>query len=141
MSNIYAKVVTEGRLRPAVTQDTEFFWNGAKAHRLLLQRCVACGALRHPPGPACPSCHSLKWDSIEASGLGRLYSYVVSHHPPVPGFQGPFVVGLIELAEGPRMVSNVVGIDPRDLIIGEELTVFFVDQKEGWTAPQFRRPP
>lgn len=131
---------TKGRIRPAMSTDTVFFWEGAKRHKLLIQRCTSCGNLRHPPAPACPSCHSLDWDTIEASGRGRLHSYVVHHHPPMPGFDGPAVVVLVDLEEGTRLVSNIADVQPDQLCIGEPLEVFFLDQEEGWTVPQFRRP-
>lgn len=130
---------TRGRSFPATSPDTEFFWEGAREGKLLAQRCSGCRALRHPPGPACPVCHSLDYDIVELSGRGVLYSYVVQHHPAAPGFDGPALVAAVELEEGVRLVSNLVGVDPDDVKIGESLEVIFVDQEEGWTAPQFRR--
>ncbi|HVN49836.1 MAG TPA: zinc ribbon domain-containing protein, partial [Acidimicrobiales bacterium] len=60
------------RPAPATTRDTAFFWEALKERRLLIQRCAACGALRHPPRPMCPRCHSLDWDTVEASGHGTV---------------------------------------------------------------------
>ena len=74
------------RLSPSMTADTQFFWDGVKAHQLLIQRCAGCGRLRHPPRPMCPSCHSLEWETVEASGSGTVYSFVMPRHPPVPWF-------------------------------------------------------
>jgi uncharacterized OB-fold protein len=128
---------TSGRLRPATSADTQFFWDGAREHRLLIQRCGACGTLRHPPGPACPSCRSLEWDTVEASGLGTLHSYIVHHHPPIPGFDKPVLVGLADLDEGTRLVANI-DAELDDIRIGQRLSVFFLDQSEGWSVPQFR---
>jgi uncharacterized OB-fold protein len=129
---------TSGPSGPAVTADTAFFWEGAQQHRLLIQRCTACRKLRHPPGPACPDCHSLDWESSEVSGRGRLHSYTIVHHPPPPGFTEPAVGIVVELEEGVRLISNLEGTTP--LRIGEPLEVTFLDQTEGWTVPQFRRP-
>ena len=130
---------TKGRLRPQTNTDTEFFWEGTRRHKLLVQSCSACHTIRHPPGPACPHCHSLEWESKELSGRGRLYSYTVVHHPLPPGFEEPVIVAVVELDEGIRMVSNVVDIEADSLKIDEPLQVTFVDQDEGWTAPLFRR--
>lgn len=134
-----APLPLSGRRKPAMNQDTEFFWEGTRLHKLRIQSCAACGALRHPPGPACPHCHSLEWTTIDSSGAGTLYSFVVQRHPQAPGFDGPAVIVLVELEEGVRVISNV-RIDPDDLVIGESLVVAFLDQEEGWTATEFRRP-
>ena len=130
---------TNGRTRPVVNHDNEFFWSGLNEHRLLAQRCAQCGALRHPPGPACPTCHSLDWTIVELGGRGSLFSYVVQHYPLAPGFDGPALVVVVDLEEGIRLVSNLAYQDPDTLTIGEPLEVFFLDQEEGWTVHQFRR--
>ena len=72
------------RLAPTITPDTAFFWDGLKEHKLLIQRCAACGVLRHPPRPMCPRCNSLDWNTVAASGRGELYSFVQPQHPPLP---------------------------------------------------------
>lgn len=131
---------TSGRLQPGMNEDTSFFWEAAAEGRLVIQRCSGCGQLRHPPGPACPSCHSLEWEGVQVSGRGTLYSYTVVHHPPAPGFDGPAIAAVIELEEGVRLISNITDADPDTLRIGEPLEVWFLPQAEGWTAPQFRRP-
>jgi uncharacterized OB-fold protein len=140
MPSEIAEAPTKGRPRPAISRDTAFFWEGAADRRLLIQRCSACVGLRHPPGPACPRCHSLEWDVVEASGRGYLYSFAVQHYPAAPAWAVPPIIAVIELVEGVRLVSNVIGVGPEDLRIGEELEVFFLDQEEGWTVPLFRRP-
>ena len=98
------------RLAPSMTPDTQFFWDGAKEHRLLIQRCAGCGTLRHPPRPMCPSCHSLEWDAVEASGRGTVFSFVMPRHPPLPWFDDGYIVALVELEEGTRLVTNLVGV-------------------------------
>jgi len=125
------------RPRPVITHDNEFFWKGVQEGKLLIQRC-SCGKLRHPPGPMCPSCHSLEWDSVEASGRGSVYSFVVAHHPPTPPFEYPNVVALIELAEGTRIVSNLRGIDPGEVEVGISVRAEFVELEEGRKFLQFR---
>ena len=113
------------RLAPSMTADTRFFWDGAKDERLLVQRCGGCARLRHPPRPMCPYCHSLEWDAIDASGRGIVYSFVMPHHPPLPFFDDGFIVALVELEEGVRIVSNLVDIEPAAVTIGMPVQVRF----------------
>jgi hypothetical protein len=113
------------RLAPSMTADTQFFWNGAKEGRLLIQRCGACATLRHPPRPMCPNCHCLEWDVIDASGRGTVYSYVMPRHPPLPFFDDGYIVVLVELDEGVRLVSNLVDIEAADASIGMPVQVRF----------------
>ncbi|MEV5897224.1 bifunctional MaoC family dehydratase N-terminal/OB-fold nucleic acid binding domain-containing protein [Nonomuraea fuscirosea] len=112
-------------LQPAVNQDTAFFWEGAKQGELRVQCCADCGELRHPPGPMCPRCRSANRSHTVASGAGTLYSYVVHHHPPVPGRETPFVVGVVELPEGVRIVGNVVDCPIGEVEIGMRLRVTY----------------
>lgn len=125
------------RPRPVVTKDNAFWFDGARAHELLIQRCAACGTLRHPPLPACGVCQSLEWDTVEASGRGVLYSFVVVHHPQVEPFDYPLPVGLVELEEGTRVVANLDGIAPGELRIGLPLVATFVDFDPGLSLPVF----
>jgi uncharacterized OB-fold protein len=125
------------RPRPAQSADTSFFWEGAERGELLIQRCTVCGTLRHPPGPGCASCGSLEWDTLKATGRGTVYSYAVHHYPPIPGFEYPNLIGLIDLDEGVRLISNIAGIDPHDVEIGMAVEVFFEDF-DGLVLPQFR---
>ena len=126
------------RLAPAISPDTEFFWTGLREHRLLIQRCIGCGALRNPPRPMCPKCRSLQWDAIEASGLGTVYSFVIPHQPRFPFFDYPYVVALVELAEGVRLVSNLCDIDPADVAVGLPVEVFYQTFDDGLVLHQFR---
>src|SRR5205085_3839396 len=109
-----------------------------KRGELLIQRCASCGTLRHPPRPACPSCRSLEWGTQRSSGRGSVHSYVVHHHPPVPGFEPPYVVAVIELEEGTRLVSNVIAVDPADVKIGMPVEVAFEAVDDELTLPLFR---
>ncbi|MGW0765866.1 bifunctional MaoC family dehydratase N-terminal/OB-fold nucleic acid binding domain-containing protein [Streptomyces sp. NPDC002676] len=113
------------RPRPVVNRDNAGFWMGVAEQRLLIQRCTGCGTLRHPWLPGCNACGCLDWDTVEASGAGTVHSYVVMHHPPFPAFEPPYAVGLIELAEGVRMVSNVVGVPYDKVRIGLPVRVEF----------------
>ncbi len=126
-----------GPPRPAIGADTRFFWDGTRAGELRIQRCGVCGALRHPPGPMCPRCHAVARDHVKATGRGTVYSYVVHHHPPVPGREPPFVVALIELDEGVRMVGNLIGCPPSDVHIGMPVQVTFERVDDDLTLPQW----
>jgi uncharacterized OB-fold protein/acyl dehydratase len=126
------------RPRPSLNLDNAFWFEGAKAHRLLIQKCSSCGRLRHPPGPMCAACHSTEWEAVEASGKGTVYSFVINHYPQVPSFEYPLAVGVVELEEGTRLVANVIGIEPHDIEIGMPVEVEFVDHDEELTLPAFR---
>jgi hypothetical protein len=129
------------RPRPAQSQDNAFFWEGVAAGELRIQRCTGCKALRHPPGPMCPRCHSLDWDAIVSSGRGRVFSFVIAHHPPVPPFTYPNAIALIELDEGTRLVSNLVGIDSALVAIGLRVHVEFTRVDDDLVLPLFRPDP
>jgi uncharacterized OB-fold protein/acyl dehydratase len=129
------------RPRPALTQDNRFFFDGAKQHQLLIQRCTNCGTLRHPPRPACGTCRSFEWDTLVASGRGTIYSFVVNHYPKVPAFDYPLVVALVELEEGTRVVANVSGITPEEVAIGMPVMVGFEDWDDDLTLPVFHPDP
>ena len=129
------------RPRPAITQDNAFWFEGARAHKLLIQHCTSCGTLRHPPLPACAVCGSLDWDTVESSGRGTLYSYVVVHYPQVPAFEYPLPIGLILLEEGTRLVANLEGMDLNAIAIGMALRAEFVDYDEELSLPVFVPAP
>ncbi|MFF9726130.1 bifunctional MaoC family dehydratase N-terminal/OB-fold nucleic acid binding domain-containing protein [Streptomyces gardneri] len=126
------------RPRPVVNRDNAGFWEGVAAHRLLIQRCGDCASLRLPWLPGCAECGSPEWDTVEASGAGTVYSYVVMHHPPFPAFDPPYAVGLIELAEGVRMISNVVGVPYDKVRIGMPVRLEFLRVDEELELPVFR---
>ncbi len=127
-----------GVLRPVASKDTEFFWAGTARHELRIQRCGACGALRHPPGPMCLACGAAAPGYQVAAGTGTIYSYVVHHHPPVPGRQLPIVVALVQLTEGVRMVGELLGVDPQQVTIGLPVRAGFVDVDGELTLPVWR---
>jgi uncharacterized protein len=126
-------------MRPPVSPDTEFFWAGTRAGELRIQRCGGCGALRHPPGPACLSCGSVgKTEYQVAAGTGTVYSYVVHRHPPVPGKTLPIVIALVELSEGVRMLGELTGIDPAEVAIGLPVRVAFRRIDDDLVLPDWR---
>src|SRR3954470_23168819 len=122
-----------------VAADDAFFWEAAAHGRLAVQRCAVCGALRHPPAPMCGDCGSLRWDVLDASGRGRIVSWISSLHPNRPDDQ-PRIVILVQLEEGTRLVSNLV--DPPHAGPYDDLPVVveFRDDR-GARTPFFRVTP
>lgn len=129
---------TPTRPSPTVTDDSAVFWDAAAEGRLVAQSCAACGALRHPPRPMCPSCSSLDVDLVELTGRGAVYSYAVLHHPPNPAFAYPVLGVLVDLDEGIRLVSNLTETEPADVRIGMRVEVHFVPTAGGPLIPVFR---
>ncbi|MFG2997547.1 OB-fold domain-containing protein [Streptomyces sp. NPDC048340] len=126
------------RPRPVVNRDNQGFWDGVREHKLLIQRCVDCETLRFPWLPGCNACASLRWDTVEASGSGTVFSYVVMHHPPFPAFDPPYAVALVELAEGVRMVTNITGVPYDKVRIGLPVQLEFLRVDEELELPVFR---
>ena len=130
---------SDGRVIPVPTPETQHYWDGAKAGELRLQRCTDCGHIYFPPRPFCPTCGSRAVEVITASGRGRLFSYVINHLPS-PGFTPPFAIAVVELEEGPRLMSNIVGCPqtPEALQIDMPLEVTFERLTDEITLPQFK---
>lgn len=116
--------------------DQDFFWDGVDQGKLLFQRCSHCGAMRQPLGPMCPKCQSLDWESREAAGHGVVRAWVVSKHPTRPD-ANPRIVILVELDDGPRLVSNLLDIAPDEVRLGMPVEVVFQDV-DGVFLHQFR---
>ena len=95
---------------PVPDMNDQYFWDGVLQHRLLVQRCAQCCSLRLPPVPMCGACHSTEWNTLQASGDGTIYSWIISRHPSVADVD-PRIVVLVQLAEGPRVVSNLVDVE------------------------------
>ncbi|GAA2727436.1 bifunctional MaoC family dehydratase N-terminal/OB-fold nucleic acid binding domain-containing protein [Actinocorallia aurantiaca] len=126
------------RPRPAINPDNAFWFEAAKEHRLVIQRCATCESLRHPPGPCCPVCGSFEWDTVESTGEGTVYSYVVAHHPRHPAFDYPLLIAVIELPEGTRLTANLTGVAPEDVEIGMPVSLEWLDADPDLTLPVFR---
>ncbi len=126
------------RLAPSMSPDTQFFWDGLKEHRLLIQRCSGCATLRHPPRPMCPSCNTLGWDTVESSGRGTVRSFVLPHHPPMPFLEYPYIVALVELEEGTRLISNLCAVAPDEASVDMAVEVFYDEFDDGLVLHQFR---
>jgi len=131
-------------LRPPASPDTAFFWAGTAAGELRIQECGSCGARRHPPGPMCPRCGAAQRPAggepgyVVAAGTGTVYSYVVHHHPPVPGKKLPLVIALAELPEGVRVMADMPGTDPGQVRIGMPVEVGFERIDDELTLPVWR---
>jgi uncharacterized OB-fold protein len=126
---------------PIPNQDTEPFWQGCARGELLLQKCSPCGHYRHPPSPICPACLSPHYRWTASSGRGTVYSFVVVHRALHPAWEKelPYVVAIIELAEGPHLMSNVVETPVDQVKIGMNVEVFFERASEEIAVPKFRR--
>lgn len=127
---------------PVVNADSAPYWQGARDNKLLLQRCSDCGTLRFFPRYLCTECGSDNTGWVEATGRGTVHSFTVVHRAAFPEFQErtPYVVALIDLEEGPRMMSNIVGADALEVAIDDAVTVEFEDRgDDGAKVPQFRR--
>jgi uncharacterized OB-fold protein len=126
------------RPAPLLTEDNLAYWEAARDREFRIQGCADCGKLRHPPRPMCPHCGSLRTDMVAVSGKGAVYSYAILHHPQAPVFDYPVQAVLVDLDEGVRVLSNIVGAAPGDIRIGMPVQVEFADTKDGWAVPVFR---
>lgn len=125
---------------PTLSPETEAFWAATAEGRLLLPRCDNCATVIWYPRPMCPACGSFRVSSFEASGRGTLYTFTVVHRSNARGFREvvPYVLAYVELEEGPRVLTNVVGCDPDDIRIGMPLEVTFEDTGQGNALFRFR---
>ncbi len=128
-------------LRPQVNRDTEFFWEGTRKGELRIQRCGACGVLRHPPGPMCPHCLATEPGYVVSEGRGTIHSFTVHRHPPVPGKELPILLVLVQLDEGVRMVGELLDATTDDLVIGAPVEVAMVPIDDDLTLPAWRLTP
>jgi uncharacterized protein len=120
------------RLAPSPSAESNAFWTGGRNGDLVISRCHACGHFFHPPGPICWRCRSTDVAPEPVSGRATVAAYTVNRQPWIPGFEPPYVVAMVELAEEPdvRLMTNIVGIAVQDVRVGLEVEVFFED----WTA-------
>ncbi|MFZ0833632.1 MAG: bifunctional MaoC family dehydratase N-terminal/OB-fold nucleic acid binding domain-containing protein [Mycobacterium sp.] len=116
----------DAMMRPASSRDTKFFWDGVNAHELRIQK-RPDGSLQHPPVPAIWQDKQSPVDYVVASGKGTVFSFVVHHAPKVPGRSLPFVVALVELEEGVRMLGELRNVDPSKVEIGMPVRATFID--------------
>lgn len=129
---------------PSPTPETQHFWDGTRVGELRLQRCLepSCGGKAYfPPRPFCPGCGSRNIEQFAASGRGRLHSYIINHRPP-PGFEdeAPYAIAVVELHEGPRLMTNITGVEqtPEALVLDMPLEVVFEQANEKISLPKFQ---
>jgi uncharacterized OB-fold protein len=126
--------------RPAPDAETEPFWAACRRHELRIQRCGQCGAWRFPPRPRCPECRSPDSSWERTSGWASIASWTLCYPPVLPAFahRVPYNAIVVELDEGPFMVSNLVDYEQADLAVGRAVEVTFTDVDDEFTLPQFR---
>ena len=119
---------------PQLTPFNEWFWTSGADGRLRVQGCTECEALVHPPVPVCPVCRSRSWEPTVVSGRGTVVAFTVNRHQWLPGFEPPYAIANVALTEDPRvrLTTNVVGCEPDDVHVGQEVTVRFEQQDDVW---------
>ena len=129
--------------RPLPDADRELgpFFAAAKAHRLVVQRCDGCGALRFPPRELCSQCLATGATWVPVSGRGEIFSYNVMHQIYHPAFatEVPYAIVVVKLAEGPKITSNLVDCPTDQIRIGMPVEVVFEEASPEITLPKFRR--
>lgn len=125
---------------PTPSPETQEFWAGCKRHELLVQHCKDCGRYIYYPRILCPDCSSTNIEWVKSSGRGEVYTYSVHYRGPTREFKDdvPYVVALIDMEEGWRMMSNIVGCDPEEVKIGSEVEVVFEDITDEISLPKFK---
>ena len=119
---------------PELTPANEWFWTSGADGTLRIQGCSDCGELVHPPVPICPYCRSRSWKPTPVSGRGTIVGYTVNSHRWLPDFDPPYVIANVALAEDARvhLTTNIVGCDPSDVQIGQEVAVRFEQEEDVW---------
>ena len=127
---------------PVKQPESDFYWEKAQAHELWLRRCNACDHAYFYPRDFCPDCGSRDVSWVQASGKGTLHTFAIVHRAPVPAFRDhvPFVVAMVDLEEGARIPTNLVGVepDPAHIYVGMAVEVAFADLTNEITLPVFR---
>jgi len=125
---------------PIPNEDTKPFWDSLKEHKLKIQKCRQCGQFRFPPRVICPHCMSLESEWVEAKGVGTVYSFTIVHHAYTPAYESeiPYVVAIVELEEGTRLISNIIGCKPEQVQIGMPVELAFEDVTPEFTLHRFR---
>jgi uncharacterized protein len=120
-------------------EDSKEFWDGCHRHELLIEECDN-HHFRYPPRPICPECFSTKYNWTKVNGKGEVYSFIVVRRPLGPEWEKdvPYVVAVILLDQGVKMISNVIGIKPEDVKIGMKVEVVFEDATESFSVPKFK---
>ena len=126
---------------PQVNSDTEPFWKGCKEHELRFQKCTDCGFVRWPPSAFCPHCYSNETEWITANGKGNVFTFAVYRQAFHPAFRNdvPYVAAIVELEEGPLLLTNIVGCEPGEVVCGMDVEVTWEKVTEQFTLPKFRK--
>ena len=129
--------------QPVANADSLPYWNAARERKLLIRKCKACGELHFMPRHLCPVCWSDELEWVHAKGTGSVHSFTIVRRASSPAFgpRVPYVVALIDLEEGPRMMANVLGDDALMVSIGDRVELTFEDRGDGALLPQFNRVP
>ncbi|HWT49968.1 MAG TPA: bifunctional MaoC family dehydratase N-terminal/OB-fold nucleic acid binding domain-containing protein [Mycobacterium sp.] len=135
-SSVPADLDPDAMMRPSSSRDTAFFWDGVKAHELRIQR-RPNGSLQHPPVPAVWQDKTASINYVVASGKGTVFSFVVHHAPKVPGRTLPFVIALVELEEGVRMLGELRNVDPAKVKIGMPVHATYIDFPASDAGPEW----
>ncbi len=126
--------------QPVIEDESQPYWDAANQGRLLIKCCTACGANHHYPRPFCPKCWSEEVEWVEASGGGTVYSYSTVYVNDLPPFgpEVPYVAAVVELDEGPRMMTRLIDCTGEDVEIGAPVTVAFQPFDGEQCMPVFR---
>jgi uncharacterized protein len=129
--------------QPVANADSLPYWNAARERRLVIRKCRTCGDLHFMPRHLCPACWSDDLEWVDAKGAGRVHSFSIIRRASDPAFASrvPYVVALVELDEGPRMMANILGDDALDVAIGDAVNVIFEERGDGAMLAQFERTP
>ena len=133
--------MTDPLPQPVPNGDSAPYWAAARERRLLIRKCAACEGVHFMPRYLCPHCWSDRLEWVDSKGTGSVHSFTIIRRAPLANFAAlaPYVVALIELDEGPKMIANVLGNDALLTRIGDRVEVTFEDRGEGALVPQFQR--
>lgn len=129
-----------GKPLPVISEDNETYWKYCKQHELRMQKCKDCGHIRFPASILCQACHSMESEWVKLAGKGKIYSYIVFHQAYHEAYQNdiPYVVAIVQLDEGPRMESNITGVDVKVVEIDMPVEVYFDDVTDEVSLPKFK---
>ena len=124
---------------PGMTELTAPYWDAAREGRLVVQECRSCHQTWHPPLPRCPYCHAAGPGWREVSGAGTVYTHTVVRHPTHFAFADkiPYILAMVELAEGPRLITALTGVEPGEVQVGQPVHAVFREVADGVTLPYF----
>ena len=125
------------RIRPVENHDSQHYWQGLRDGKLLLQQCSDCQTMRHPPQPMCENCQSLAWTGVESAREGSIYSFTSIHYPEIPPFDYPNCIVLVDMDEGVRIASQLIGVDFDKIKIGSRVKAKITEVQKGLSLPLF----